>query len=161
MPTPKELAATVEAQLKDAKIEYEAYTHEPVLNYETSAKVIKEHGIIGSDSKSLFLRGKDNNYYMFVTLQGTRLDMKLAKKIVGVKLSIASDQELIEQTGYVPGCAGPFGLSTNVRLLIDSAIYEVDYFLCSPGLPERSIKISGKALRQVIEATGNKKYYYS
>lgn len=42
-------------------------THEPVLNYEIANKVDQELGLTGTETKSLFLKGKSGNYYLFIT----------------------------------------------------------------------------------------------
>ena len=49
------------------------------------------------------LKDKSNNYYIFVTVEGEKLDSKLMKDLVGKKISICSAEELIEKTSCVPG----------------------------------------------------------
>ena len=65
--------------LKKLNIQFKECTSEPVLSYETAEKVRKEFGLTGAESKSLFLRGRDGRYYMFVSVEGKRADFDKIK----------------------------------------------------------------------------------
>src|SRR3989344_9666150 len=85
--------------LKSLNVKFKECTSEPVLSYETAEKVRKEFGLTGTESKSLFLKAKDGKYYMFVSVEGKRADFEKIKDKLGVKISVASQEELKSQTG--------------------------------------------------------------
>lgn len=68
------------ALLHKTNVSYEKFEHEPVLDYETNRIVRERLGLQGTPSKSLFLKSKSGNYYVFFTLEGTRLDQGEMKK---------------------------------------------------------------------------------
>ncbi|MEE6182573.1 hypothetical protein LAV80_12550 [Bacillus wiedmannii] len=55
--------------LEEAAISYKQYTYEPILDYETDSKIRERFKLEGLPSKSLFLKDKSNNYYIFVTFE--------------------------------------------------------------------------------------------
>mgnify|MGYP002508862565 CR=1 FL=1 len=69
-------------------------THEPILNYETAERVDKELGLTGTETKTLFLKGKSNNYYLFITLSDVRMDSKVLKSLFGEKVSLVNGEEI-------------------------------------------------------------------
>ena len=85
--------------LKELNLEPRVVTHEPILNYETADKVDKELGFTGTESKTLFLKGKSGAFYLFITLATERMDSKMLKNILGEKVKLVSGDEMIETTG--------------------------------------------------------------
>jgi len=67
--------------IKDLNLNPRVVTHEPILNYETAAKVDEELGLTGIETKTLFLKSKIENYYLFITLTSERMDSKLLKSL--------------------------------------------------------------------------------
>ena len=145
------LPALVREHLRKAGAQFTEYTHEPVLNYETAAKVSAELGITGAESKCLFAKSKSGRYFMFVTTQDVRADWKALKTLTGESLSMCTGDELLSVTGYVPGCAGPFGLPESVTVVADEKIFALDKYVFSGGIPEQTIVISGPDLKKAIE----------
>lgn len=105
--------------LKANNIKFEEYDHEPILSFEKAKEVRERLQYNGVESKSLFIKDKSGNYYIFVTTEGKKLDSKVVKNIVGGKVSICSGEELIQTTQCVPGCVSPFGYEENISLVID------------------------------------------
>ena len=100
-------------------------THEPILDYETANKVDEELGLEGTETKTLFLKGKkSNNYYLFITLASKRMDSKLLKNLLGEKINMVTGDEMIELSGMMPGCMTPFGLKEGLiqKVAVDKTI---------------------------------------
>jgi len=68
--------------LKTLKIPYKEYDHEPVLNYETAKKIRTQFQLTGIESKNLFLKSKDNTYYLLLSIEGKKTDFDLLKKFL-------------------------------------------------------------------------------
>ena len=125
--------------LRKAGVRYAQYDHEPVLTYDQAAEIRARFNIEGIESKSLFIQLKDDRYYMFVSIEGKRIDTKKIKRELGSKPRICSHEELTEITGCLPRCAVPFGLPAHVTLIIDQEIFEHERYIYSPGPPKPSI----------------------
>ncbi|PEI89681.1 DNA-binding protein [Bacillus pseudomycoides] len=141
--------------LHKTNVSYEKFEHEPVLDYETDRVVRERLGLQGAPSKSLFLKSKSGSYYVFFTLEGTRLEKNEMKEITGQRLSICSPDELREQTGCIPGCVAPFGYSRNVTIIVDSSVYAYDKILITPGVPEFTIELSTEELKKILSICQN------
>ena len=53
------------ALLHKTNVSYEKFEHEPVLDYETD-RIVRETWLTRHSSKSLFLKSKSGDYYVFL-----------------------------------------------------------------------------------------------
>ncbi len=141
----------------DLGITYKECSSEPVLSYETAEKVRKQFGLTGTESKSLFLKGKDGRYFMLITIQGEKANFDQLKEILGTKISVASQDELKEKTGCEPYCAIPFGYPAEITMIVDPKLYTTEKFIFSPGPTEKTIEIATEDIGKILEALPNKK----
>ena len=141
-------------------ISHRLVEHEPVLDYPTAHAVRQRFGLRGVESKSLFLRTGAQRYAMLISLEGARADWARLKTLLGSRPRIASDEELIEQTGCVPMCACPFGHDASITLLIDRAVLTCDFLLYSPGPPELTLEVPGGELPRLLKAQPNAQLEY-
>ncbi|ENQ3105796.1 Ala-tRNA(Pro) deacylase [Bacillus sp. 491mf] len=141
--------------LHKTNVLYEKFEHEPILDYETDRLIRNRLGLDGEPSKSLFMKTKFGAYYVFFTLEGSRIDMKQMKDIIGTRVSLCSPDELREQTGCIPGCVAPFGYTQDVTIIVDSSVYQHEKILISPGVPEFTISLSTEELRKILSTCGN------
>lgn len=147
--------------LQRLNIDHRLVEHEPVLDYPTANAVRQRFGLRGVESKSLFLRTGAQRYAMLISLEGARADWARLKALLGSSPRIASDEELIEQTGCVPMCACPFGHDAGITLLIDRAVLACDFLLYSPGPPELTLEVPGSELPRLLKAQPNAQLEYS
>ncbi len=146
--------------LKENNIKYEEYDHEPILSFKTAKEVRDRLQYNGVESKSLFIKDKSGNYYIFVTTEGKKLDSKAIKNIVGERVSICSGEELTQITQCVPGCVSPFGYEENISLVIDQDIFNHDKIIFSPGVPEKTFIITSNEFKEVLNNINNTTYKY-
>ncbi|MGL5257419.1 MAG: YbaK/EbsC family protein [Proteocatella sp.] len=146
--------------MKNLDISYEEYEHEPILDYEKAKELAAVFKWEGTESKSLMLKDKEDRLYVFITLEGKRIDTKKAKNITLQKLSICSGEELIERTGCVPGCVSPLGYSEGVTFIVDNEIFLQDKLLFSPGLAEKTFIVKASDMKKMIGNINNKIYFY-
>lgn len=147
--------------LKSANISYQEWRHEPILDFATDERVARELGWTGTHSKSLFLKSKSGIYTLYLTEKDKRLDSKAMKTLLGHRVSICSDQEMIEQLGCVPGAVCPFALPEHVELVVDSELFQHQELLYTPGLPELTIGFAGHQLPEMLERVNNKVHLLS
>ncbi|MDZ3952301.1 YbaK/EbsC family protein [Bacillus thuringiensis] len=146
--------------LEKAGIPYLQYEHEPNLNYDTDREIRNRFNLEGVPSKSLFLKDKSRNNYVFVTIEGEKLDSKFMKELIGKRISICSEAELTEKTSCVPGCVAPFGYQDEITLVIDKKIYDYNKFLLSPGVPELTIEIHTQDIDKILAIVENNILFY-
>lgn len=146
--------------MKTLDIPYEEYDHEPILDYEKAKELAAIFKWNGTESKSLMLKDKENRLYVFITIEGKRIDTKKAKDITLQKLSICSGEELIDRTGCVPGCVSPLGYSEDVTFLVDNEIFLQDKLLFSPGLAEKTFVVKASDMKILIGNIKNRVYFY-
>lgn len=129
-------------------------THEPILNYETAAKVDEELGLTGTETKTLFLKSKANNYYLFITLATERMDSKLLKNLLGEKINMVSGEEMIEIAHMQPGCMTPFGLKEGLikKIVVDPKIYNEEKLILAFGSETMSMEILPDDLKTLLES---------
>lgn len=136
-------------------IRYDYYEHEPILNYETAKKVDEQYHLTGQESKNLFMKTKSGKFYVLVTIEGVRMDSKFMKSILGEKVYVASPNELLEQTGYVAGCAASFPYRKDIGYLVDNQIFLFEKLICSAGVPTASFEIRSEDLKKVYATVEN------
>lgn len=129
-------------------------THEPILNYETAEKVDEELGLTGTETKTLFLKGKSGKYYLFITLASERMDAKIIKNLVGEKVSMVSGDEMIELTGMQPGCMTPFGLKNGLieSVVVDPKLDDEEKLILAFGSETMSVEMTPKDLETILSS---------
>lgn len=147
--------------LTSANINYQEWRHEPILDFATDERVASQLGWTGTHSKSLFLKSKNGIYTLYLTEKDKRLDSKAIKALLGRRVSICSDQEMIEQLGCVPGAVCPFALPEHVELVVDSELFQHRELLYTPGHPELTIGLAGHNLPEILDRIPNKVHLLS
>lgn len=103
-------------------ISYEEIEHKPVTTVEEAKKVSTR--IEGVGCKNLFLKTKENNYYLVLLEEEKRADLKKIANLISTrKVTFASEQELKEILNIIPGSVTPMAImydtKKQVTLLID------------------------------------------
>lgn len=140
------------------KIYYELYKHEPVYTMEMAMEVQKKYRIPGIGTKTLFLKDKQNNYFVYLTLCIKKVDFKSIKEIINKKLMIVSAYELEEVTQQVSGSVSPFGYEKNIPLILDADIFSYKEILLAPSSPEKTMLLRTKEIFNILNLL-NIKYY--
>lgn len=109
--------------LNSLDIEYNEIEHKAVFT-SSEAEFIKDM-IKGEGVKNLFLKSK-NNYYLVLTPDNKRVDLKNLSNKVNSHLSFASPDELKNILNLEPGSVTPLGLINDtkheVKVLIDQEL---------------------------------------
>lgn len=142
--------------LNKYSITFKEYDHEPILNYDDAEREKKRLGWNGIESKNVFMKGSDGNYYLYVTTQGNNVDFKMLKNLLGVKLSIATAEDVENVIHCVPGCVAPFGFDESIIVLLDVSVFNNSDYLFSPGVTTKTIQTNIKDLKIIFENLPNK-----
>lgn len=156
MTDPEKIYSKIITLLNTTNAEYKLFDHRRALSYEELEQVQREAGFFGTEGKCLVLKS-DNNFFVYITIVGNKVDFKKIAEILGVaKVKLADAQELNEYFSAEPGCAYPFGFSEDIDIYIDPTIHDVDWFLFSPCLPTKTIQVRGADLKKIFSNLKNR-----
>ena len=118
--------------LKAHQVSYEAAEHPAVYNMEEMSQIDLPHPEV--DAKNLFVRDdKKANYYLITVKGDKRVNLKEFRHQHSLRnLSFASEQDLMEIMGLIPGAVTPLGLLNDIDLKVQ--LYLDRDFLGSSGL---------------------------
>ena len=114
---------------------------------------------VGAIVKSLLFKNVDN-YLLCLVSGDKRCSLNKLKKIFNSKdLSMASPDDVKEQTGYTIGGVSPIGHKKKLQILVDSSLNRFKDLYAAAGHPncifkinfERLIKITNGSIEDVIE----------
>ena len=147
------------ALFNETRVGYQAWQHEPILNYETDTRVGRALGWTAEPTKSLFLRCKDGSHALLLTHRDSRLDAKRVKALLGQRVSVCADEEMQAVTGCLPGALCPFALPAHIPLLVDPALVALRSLMFTPGLPEQTFAFAAADLPALLAALPNPLYW--
>lgn len=140
------------------KIYFEIYKHSPIYTNEDAVIMKMEYGFQGTETKSLFLKDKSENNYIFFTFTTKRTDFKALKKLTGKKLSVVSTDVMEKTTGQKAGAVSPFGYNISVPIIIDKELLHKEKLVFAPGRADRTMVVKSIQLPEIIELL-NLDYY--
>lgn len=118
--------------LKEKDLWHEITEHQAVYNMEELNEVDLPYP--EADAKNLFVRDdKKRNFYLITVKGDTRVDLKeFRAKNDTRRLSFASENDLMDVMGLIPGAVSPFGILNDTEGKVQFYIDEA--FLAEPGL---------------------------
>ncbi len=148
--------------LDKLEITYDEIEHEAVYTIEEAQKI--ESKIDGIGSKNLFLKDKNNNYYIYVLREDKRADLKeLAKYLNTSKLSFGKDDELKEVLSLEKGGVTPLAVINDkdkkVTIIIDKDLVGIKV-LHHPNVINKTMSLEYNDLIKIIEYAEHKYVIY-
>ena len=139
--------------ISDLEIKCKVCEHEPVLDFEKAAEIDARFGLVGKETKSLFIKGKCGKYYIYMTTEDRRMDSKKIKQLVNEKVSVVNSEDMKNILGCEPGCIPPFGYGVDLidTIIVDKSIKSYDRVICSCGIPEMTIEMDTKDLDNILK----------
>ena len=118
--------------LKERRIGFETTEHQAVYTMEELSDVVLPYP--EADAKNLFVRDDKKRQYYLITVKGDkRVDLKAFRRQHATRpLSFASENELKDILGLVPGAVTPLGILNDAEHRVQ--LYLDEDFLASPGL---------------------------
>ncbi len=93
------------------------------------------------------MTNKKWKYFLFATIQEQRVDFKQMKQITGEKLSLASNDEVIDIIHCIPWYVAPFWFDETISTIIDSSIFNHELYLFSPWITTETIELNPQYLK--------------
>ena len=110
---------------------YDLHKHEPL--FTVGHSISKRGKIEGAHSKNLFLKNKQNKFFLFSCLETTKIELKkLSKNLNLGNISFAKEEYLKKHLGVLPGSVTPFGL-------LNDNDQKVEFYLDKAFLAEKSV----------------------
>ena len=133
------------AYLDRQSIPYKHTTHPPVYTCEQAEQY--RPVLPGVSTKNLFLRDKKRCFYLLMTACEKQVDLKqLGIQQEAAKLHFGDEGSLQDLLGVTPGAVSVLGLvndrSHQVKLWVDSSIWEGENFLCHPLVNTATLVVS-------------------
>ncbi len=118
--------------LKERRIGFETTEHQAVYTMEELSDVVLPYP--EADAKNLFVRDDKKRQYYLITVKGDkRVDLKAFRRQHATRpLSFASENELKDILGLIPGAVTPLGILNDAEHRVQ--LYLDEDFLDSPGL---------------------------
>ena len=148
--------------------DYSIHQHDKVLNMEEMTTVLNniDNNIIKNNylAKNLFMKDKKKNYFLIVTNNDRKLDLKKVAKQIGAKgnaLRFADNDKLQELLQVEKGAATPLAVindgDNKVKVILDQLFFNDDqkYVIIHPLINTASTLIKAEHLKTYIESNGN------
>lgn len=147
--------------LNEQGIKYEAVEHKAVYNMAQMSEVTLPHP--EADAKNLFVRDDKKRSYYLITVKGNkRVDLNSFRQKYGTRrLSFASDSDLADCLGLIPGAVTPLGLLNDaeckVQFFIDEEFLQPSALIgVHPNDNTASVFLKAEDLLKIIAAHGTK-----
>jgi Ala-tRNA(Pro) deacylase len=137
-----------------------AATHEhPPLRTVEEAKQLRGE-LPGGHVKNLFLRGKQDRYWLFTTFEDTVVDLKaLGRQLDAGRFSFGSAAALEAMLGILPGAVSPLAAINDsagaVTVVLDEALLATDLLNVHPLRNDRTTALAPRDLVRFLEACGH------
>jgi Cys-tRNA(Pro) deacylase len=108
---------------------------------------------VGAIVKSLLFKNGDN-YFLCLVSGDKRCSLNKLKKFFNSKdLSMASPNDVKEQTGYTIGGVSPIGHTNSLQILVDSSLNRFEDLFAAAGHPNCIFKINFEDLKKITNGT--------
>ena len=147
-----EIEEKILSSLKAQGIEFEVFEHNPVYTCPQMAKFLKTDE--AHIAKSMVARKSDGAFLLAVLPGNKKIDFRRLGIITNsAPISLAPKEEAEEITRCSVGCVYPLGNIINLETFFDIALLSQEYVYFNPGSHTKSVKISTRALVNLVRPT--------
>jgi len=136
--------------LDSMSIEHRLFLHErPVTSFEQAAsdRNQRPEQIV----RSILFQVRPEEFVMVLMAGRDQIDWKKLRQIVKrSRVRMATEEEVLEVTGYKVGTVSPFGLKNQARVMIDGSVLKEEEISIGSGLRNVAIIMKSAALRHAL-----------
>ncbi|MFN3490645.1 MAG: aminoacyl-tRNA deacylase [Anaerolineales bacterium] len=121
-----------------------------VESYEQAAQERNQR--VGQVVKSILFRVRENEFALVLAAGSKPISWKKLRKALGrSRISTATEEEVLDVTGYRVGTVSPFGLKKQVRVLIEANVLKEEIISTGSGMRNIAIIIKSQDLRVALK----------
>ena len=136
--------------LEELGIPHQVFQHEkPVLSFEQAAEERNQRP--EQIVRSILFQVKPGEFVMVLVAGPGQVDWRKLRQHVGrSRVRMATEEEVLEITGYRIGTVSPFGLKNQVRLLLDGSVLKEEEVSLGSGVRNMAIIMKSADLRRAL-----------
>src|SRR5215213_1436716 len=136
--------------LEELNIPHRVFRHEtPVFSFEQAASDRSQRP--GQIVRSILFQIRPGEFLMVLVAGREQIAWKKLRQLVGrSRVRMATEEEVLEVTGYRVGTVSPFGLKNNVKVLIDASVFKEKEISVGSGARHTAIIMKSADLRQAL-----------
>jgi Cys-tRNA(Pro)/Cys-tRNA(Cys) deacylase len=101
--------------------------------------------------RSILFQVRPDEFVMVLMAGREQVDWRSLRKLVGrSRMRMATEDEVLEVTGYRVGTVSPFGMKRQVRVLIDASVLKEDEISIGSGIRNTAIILKSMDLRRAL-----------
>ena len=101
--------------------------------------------------RSILFQVRPEEFVMVLMAGREQVDWRSLRKLVGrSRMRMATEDEVLEVTGYRIGTVSPFGMKRQVRVLIDSSVLREEEISIGSGVSNTAILLKSADLRRAL-----------
>jgi Cys-tRNA(Pro)/Cys-tRNA(Cys) deacylase len=137
--------------LDELKIPHQVFRHKThVTSFEQAAAERKQRP--EQIVRSILFQIRPEEFVMVLVAGREQVDWKKLRQLVGrSRVRMATEEEVLEVTGYRVGTVSPFGLKNQVKILIDASVLKEEEISTGSGVRNMAIILKSTDLRQALE----------
>lgn len=136
--------------LEKLNIPHQVFKHEiPVLSFEQAAsdRNQKPEQVV----RSILFQIRPEEFLMVLVAGPAQVDWRKLRQLVKrSRVRMATEEEVLEVTGYRIGTVSPFGLKNQIKILIDVSVLKEDEISIGSGVRNMAIIMKSSDLRQAL-----------
>ena len=139
--------------LEKMNIPHQVFRHETqVLSFEQAASDRKQRP--EQIVRSILFQIRPEEFVMVLVAGREQVDWRKLRQLVGrSRVRMATEDEVLEVTGYRVGTVSPFGLKNPVRVLVDESVLREEEVSIGSGVRNMAIILKTADLRQVLKGS--------
>jgi Cys-tRNA(Pro)/Cys-tRNA(Cys) deacylase len=139
------------AALEKLNIPHQVFRHEkPVASFEQAAsdRNQRPEQIV----RSILFQVRPEEFVMVLMAGRDQIDWKKLRQLLKrSRVRMATDEEVLEVTGYRVGTVSPFGLKSPVRMMIDTSVLKEQEVSIGSGVRNTAIIMKSEHIRQALK----------
>ena len=131
-------------------IPHRVFVHEkPVISFEQAAADRGQRP--GQIVRSILFQIRPEEYLMVLIAGPDQIDWrKLRRFVKRSRVRMATEEEVLEVTGYRIGTVSPFGLKNQIRVLIDASVLQEEEVSIGSGVRSTAIILRSEDLQRAL-----------
>jgi len=136
--------------LEKLNLPHRVFKHEqPLLSFEQAAA--ERNQLPEQIVRSILFQIRPGEFVMVLVAGREQVDWKKLRQLVGrSRIRMATEEEVLEVTGYRVGTVSPFGLKNQVRVMIDESVLRQEEVSLGSGVRQMAIIMKSADLRRAL-----------